>query len=244
MQSNYFIDLSRQQSLNASNLAQHVSVLVCRCDFIQPGFALVRLPQEMTSLDQRRLMVDLKEQLSLLYQSDKGTALDWFNMTRFDQKNTTKPHRDGAPNDSLLLLGYEPTTVQSKLSMADYSKCAQMLGITPAAFLEDYNPMYEKGLELLAPYMTQVTEFDITRYQLLIINNSCNPLLKGAPLWQGVLHCAIVSTGSGSRVINSTSICPRAKDDSAHSHDSVTVNADTVREFLTQTTLSGTYSQT
>ncbi len=243
MQEHYLLEVNHPTDLQGTHLAQQVYKLVCRCDFIQPGFALVRLPKDMTALHQRRLMVDLKEQLSLLYQSDKGPALDWFNMTRFDQKNTTKPHRDGAPNDSLLLLGYEPTTVQSKLSMADYSKCAQTLGITPAAFLEDYNPMYEKGLELLAPYTTHVSEFDITRYQLLIINNSCNNLPAEEPTWQGVLHCATVSNGSGSRVINSTSICPRAKDDSAHSHDSVTVNADTVREFLTQTTLSGTYSQ-
>jgi hypothetical protein len=243
MQSNHFIDLSRQQSINTANLAQYVYQLVCRCDFIQPGFALVRLPKEMTSLHQRRLMVDLKEQLSLLYQSDRGTALDWFNMTRFDQKNTTKPHRDGAPNDSLLLLGYEPTTVQSKLSMADYSKCAQTLGITPAAFLEDCNPMYEKGLELLAPYTIQVSEFDITRYQLLIINNSCNPLLEGESTWQGVLHCATVSTDSGSRVINSTSICPAAKESPSEVQEYSPVSAEAVNDFLSQTTLTGTYSQ-
>lgn len=241
MQEHFHIAVNNPDELQSAHLAQQVYKLVCRYDLTQPGFALVRLPQEMTSLNQRRLMVDLKEQLSLLHQSDTGRALDWFSMTRFDQKNTTKPHRDGAPNDSLLLLGYEPTTVQSKLSMADYSKCAQTLGITPEIFLEEYNPMYEKGLELLAPYTTQLTEFDITRYQLLIINNSCNPWSAEKPTWQGVLHCATVSTDSGSRVINSTSICPTATASMSEAHGYAPVSADAINDFLSQTTLSGTY---
>ena len=44
---------------------------------------------------------------------------------------TTRPHRDGGPDECLLLLGYEPSSVPAELRMADYSRCAHGLGLTP-----------------------------------------------------------------------------------------------------------------
>lgn len=180
-------------------------------------------------------MVDLKEMLSSLHYSIRGSSLEWFNMTRFDQKNTTKPHRDGAPSESLLILGYEPTSVRSKISMADYSRCAHELGITPDRFLEDFNPMYEKGLEKLAPFTTELREFDPASFQILIINNSSNPLSETEPKWQGVLHSATVSSDVAARVINSTCVAPTGISE-------FEIGSKQIAEFLDAETVAGSYS--
>lgn len=103
----YFINA--KQGIDIDSLADQIKMLTCRTDFDAPGFALVRLPEATSSLMQRTLMVSLKERLSNLLFEERGTRLGWFNMTRFDQKVTTKPHRDGAPAESLLILGYEKT---------------------------------------------------------------------------------------------------------------------------------------
>jgi hypothetical protein len=156
-------------------------------------------------------MVELKEAISALFCAQHGKVLGWQTMSRFDQKVTTKPHRDGGPAESLLILGYEPTSVKSSLSIADYTKCATDRGITPDIFLEEYNPMFEKGLELLKPYTTKLTEFDTSYFQILVINNSSCAYTENGSSLLGVLHCAEIGQNqTGSRVINSTSISPLA----------------------------------
>lgn len=233
---NYFLDLADKDTIELSIAAEQVYGLVCRNDFSKPGFALIRLPESTTSSIQRMLMVNLKDHLAALFQTERGTGLSWFNMTRFDQKNTTKFHRDGAPSESLLILGYEPSKVHSEISMADFSSCAHELGITPDQFLEDFNPMYEKGLEKLAPFISPVSKFDPAGFQILVINNSSNPLQPGKKRWQGVLHSALVSNGTGTRVINSTCVAPT---DSAKTS---AVTEKQVTEFLYENKLEGSYS--
>lgn len=84
------------------------------------------------------------------------------------------------------------------------------MGITPDHFLEEYNPMYEKGLELIKPYTTQLTHFDISAFQILIVNNSSNPYISDQK-WQGVLHSAtVIGAAPKPRIINSTCVYPLA----------------------------------
>jgi hypothetical protein len=232
----HFIKINDSQDSDNGAVARQLYDLVCRTDFTQPGFALLRLAPDETSTGQRRLMVQLKEYLSSFHFKERGSRLDWFNMTRFDQKNTTKPHRDGAPSESLLILGYEPTVVKSNISMADYSKCAYELGLTPDKFLEEFNPMYEKGLELLAPFTTQISEFDPSFFQILIVNNSSSALSAKQQKWQGVLHSAIVSKDDAPRIINSTCIAPCGY------IEAKPVSDEQISEFLESTTIAESYA--
>jgi hypothetical protein len=180
-------------------------------------------------------MVALKEQLSVLNAKNTGSSLEWFTINRFDQKNTTKLHRDGGQPESLLILGYEPTEIVSQLSIADYSRCAHAMNMTPDTFLEEFNPMYEKGLEKLASYTTNLDEFDHRSYQILVVNNSSTPFSLGKETWQGVLHGAMVLVPAGDegvpRMINSTSIAPLNSSESL-------VGAQQLRQFIQEETIS------
>lgn len=184
----YFTDTTVDKEFEIAQIAAKVYKTACREEFTECGFALIKLPATETSKGLRQKIVDLKDALSDLHQNDRGTPLGWFNMTRFDQQTTTKPHRDASPSESLLILGYEPTPIESSLLMADYSKCAYEMGITPDAFLADFNPMYEKGLEKLAPFITRLGKFDKTSFQILVINNSSQAYSVNNKSWCGVLH--------------------------------------------------------
>ena len=154
-------------------------------------------------------------------------------MSRFDQRNESKPHRDAAPNQSLLLLGYEPSKVASDVWIADYSACAYQLGLSPQQFLEEFNPMYNKGLNLLAPYMMPLIEFESSAYHILVLNNSCAQLNPKEGNWQGILHCAqTYNPGSGPRIINSTTVM------SLGDGEADAVSASALDIFLTSDNLS------
>jgi hypothetical protein len=150
--------------------------------------------------------VSLKRELQAIHRERTGRDLLYMSCARFDQQVTTKFHRDGGPDESMLMLGYEPSEVSSSLALADYAKCAFRLGITPGEFLERHNPMFAAGMDLLAPYVTPLTSFEHRHSQILLINNSMAPYEEQTPRWQGVLHTAeiIDPCESKRRVINST----------------------------------------
>jgi len=204
----------------ASQIAEAAYLEVFRTDFSHPGFALFNLGPEFGSLQQRRLMVLLKDELARLDHRHRGRFLYYQSLGRFDQQATTKPHRDGGPDESILMLGYEPTVVQSRISLLEYSKCAFELGITPAEFLDRNNPMFPDGLNRLANYTTTPTEFDHSSFLILVINNSVSAFGKGR--LQGVLHTAEIVTPDAEevRLINSTMIgCGNHPKASASSSD-------------------------
>ncbi len=228
---NYYIDT---ESVPIADVAATVYRLVCRCDFSSPGFALVRQSHVSDSLTHRRELVAIKEALSMIHSNETGIGLGWFTMSRFDQKNTTKLHRDGGPSESLLILGYEPTEVVSEVSIADYSACAHDLNMTPDEFLENFNPMYGEGVDKLMPYTTSLEKFDRSAFQILIVNNSSSPYHPSSTRWQGVLHGAkmVRYEDAEQRVINSTSVVPvAARVDEA-------VSPERVQQFLSGEPLS------
>jgi hypothetical protein len=94
--------------------------------------------------------------------------------------------------------------------------------------------MYEKGVEKLVPFTRLLSQFDRTAYQILIVNNSQCPFTEGDQRWQGVLHGATITpdTEGYSRVINSTSVVPRAIDAQPH------ISADQLKEFLSDSDLA------
>jgi hypothetical protein len=188
-------------------IAEAVYHHVFRMDFSRPGFALIDLGPDCGSerQRQRQLMINLKNEFSRLEGTHRGRELVYQSLTRFDQQVTTKPHRDGGPEESILMLGYEPSLIESRLEITDYSKCAHDLGVTPAEFLDRFNPMFSAGRDRLVTYTTPIDHFDNRSFQIVIINNSMKPFGAGLV---GVLHTATIMNPDPDlrRVINSTMI--------------------------------------
>jgi hypothetical protein len=104
------------------------------------------------------------------------------------------------------MLGYEPTVVQSTLSIADYTRAAHAWGIEPRTLLSDFNPMYADHAQRLSPYVTRLEGFDATVSQILVINNSSLPYREDGKNTLGVMHQATILTPlpDQNRIVNST----------------------------------------
>jgi hypothetical protein len=89
--------------------AEKVFDLVWRFDFTAPGFCLLDIGSGVDSHALRSWMVDLKERLSEIGMRRGRRPFLFRSMGHFDQQETTKFHLDGAPAESMLLLGYEPS---------------------------------------------------------------------------------------------------------------------------------------
>ena len=186
--------------------AEAVYDLVWRADFTAPGFAVLDIPPGPDSHTLRSWMVDLKQRLSEIGISRGRGRFVYRSMARFDQQETTKFHLDGAPEQSLLMLGYEPSKVRSRLFMADYSRAAFDLGITPQQVLHDFNPMYRKGEELLGRYVTELPQSLDGHSRILLVNNSSLSFTEARTNPLGVMHKAIIVTPDDAerRIVNST----------------------------------------
>jgi hypothetical protein len=192
---------------NGSSLkdrAAEVFARVWRFDFTAPGFCLLDLgPLDTHAL--RGRMLELKDRLSDLCLRRTGRRFIYRSLGRFDQQVTTKFHLDGAPSAALLVLGYEPSTVRSRLFLADYTRCAFDLGLTPEQFLNDLNPMFRPGEQQLAGYVTELPAFRPDHAQVLLINNSSLPCTAEHINPLGVMHKAEIvnPTPSAQRLVNS-----------------------------------------
>jgi hypothetical protein len=153
-------------------------------------------------------MVALKEALNQIYRVRTGKRLVYLSLARFDQQVSTKFHLDGAPLESYLMLGYEPTAVRSRVAIADYTRAAHDWGIEPQVLLTERNPMYADHERQLLPYATVLEAFDPAAAQILLINNSSLPYRPDGTNSLGVMHQAtILNPMPGrSRVVNSTMI--------------------------------------
>ncbi|HQZ65507.1 MAG TPA: hypothetical protein PLY87_10550 [Planctomycetaceae bacterium] len=211
-----------------SDLANSVYHRVFRTEFNQPGFALINLGPDYGSESQRQLMIDLKNEFDRLERRHRGRNLVYQSLTRFDQQVTTKPHRDGGPDESILMLGYEPSPIESRVELSDYSKCAHDLGMTSAEFLDQFNPMFPDGQNRLSGYTTPIDDFDNTSFQILLINNSMKQLGEGLV---GVLHTARIINPNRdfTRVVNSTMIA------SVPQGSGEDVSVDEQNDFVTTT---------
>ena len=179
-----------------------------RTTFDAPGFALITLTEPIDSHALRFAMIALKSALDGVHFTRFGQRLVYQSMARFDQQNTTKFHLDSGPDESLLMLGYEPTTVVSTIALADFTLASHRLGITPADFLREHNPMYTTNRAMIEPFITTLTPFDVRLAQILIINNSKLGYDMNANYQLGVLHQAEIPSPDAAkrRVINSTMI--------------------------------------
>lgn len=186
--------------------AEKVFDLVWRFDFTTPGFCLLDIDPGVDSHTLRSWMVELKERLSAVSVRRGRRSFLFRSMGRFDQQETTRFHLDGAPDQSMLMLGYEPSKVRSRLFLADYCRAAFDQGITPQQFLQDFNPMYRKGEELLGRYVTELPQPAEGHARILLINNSSLPFTEDRTNPLGIMHKADIlsPTKTERRLVNST----------------------------------------
>lgn len=212
----YCLDLS---ATPGPVVAEKVYDLVWRFDFTAPGFAILNLGPGVDSHTLRSWMVGLKRHMSEISVRRGGRPFIYASMARFDQQVTTKFHLDGAPAQSMLILGYEPSKVESRLFLADYTRAAFDLGITPQQFLNDCNPMFKKGEELLGRYVTELPQTENSR--ILVVNNSSLPFTEDGTNPLGVMHKAIIVTPNDaeSRIVNSTMVVTEGEELSAEKQE-------------------------
>jgi hypothetical protein len=123
---------------------------------------------------------------------------------RFDQQVSSKFHRDGAPPASFLLLGYEASSVRSRIFIADSSRAAAEAKMPLPEFVAKFNPMFPAGEARYLPFITELDVPHVEAY-LVAINNSLLPKVVGVANPLGVLHKAIIEVpdATAHRVINS-----------------------------------------
>ncbi len=213
-------------------VAETVYDLVWRFDFTTSGFAILDIASGLVSHALRSWMVDLKQRLSEIGGRRAGKPFFFRSMARFDQQVTTKFHLDGAPAESMLILGYEPSKVESRLFLADFTRAAFDLGITPEQFLHDFNPMYKKGEDLLARYVTELPQPENGHSRILVINNSSLPSTEGRTSPLGVMHKAIIVTPDESerRIVNSTMLVTEGGDEIAAEKQNEFVRTDRISQ--------------
>lgn len=216
---------------DSRSLAALIYERTCRTDFTQPGFCVVDVGSAIDSKTFRRLMLEIKHDMAAIHEAQSGNTLIYLSTARFDQQESTRPHLDGGPDECFLMLGYEPSSVDSELEITDYAKCAFDLELTPKDLLVKHNPMFATGFDILRPYTTRVPCFSKTNFQIVCINNSSAAFSLSNPAWQGTLHTATILTPNENerRVINSTMIA------SAPAGTPDSVDASTLREFASTT---------
>ena len=194
--------------LDTAQIAAELYQRVCRTDFTMPGFCVINFGTSISSISFRQLMVDIKREMALIHEQLTGNTLIYISAGRFDQQTSTKPHLDGGPDESLLMLGYEPSEIKAEVEISDYVLCAKNLGVTPKDFMSLHNPMFHEGYELLRPYSYRLNCFDPAAFQVIAINNSS--AFNDGNSWLGTLHTATIPNPDESkrRIINSTMIAP------------------------------------
>jgi hypothetical protein len=181
---------------------------VCRTTLDSPGFAVLDLGPTSNPRDFRSLLVRLCAALGRVYGEGFGQLLLLRSVDRFDQQVTTEFHLDGGPEESVLVLGYEPTAVASRLFLADYTQAALNRGVTPQEFLARFNPAVGQGREELKGYTTEVAGLHQQHYRVVVINNSSLPLEGCDRGMLGVLHRAVIVNPrpDEARVVNSIAL--------------------------------------
>lgn len=173
-------------------VAAGVSRRVWRSTLDDSGFAVIHFAAAVDSHALRRAMFRLVEAFPVPCVAER--------LGRFDQQVTSRFHRDGAPPESLLVLGYEASAVRSRVFVADAHRAARDAELGVAEFLARFNPMLPAGEGVLRAYTTELV-VPSGKPHLVVLNNS---LLPDGPTF-GVLHKAEVPEPdpAASRVINS-----------------------------------------
>jgi adenylate kinase family enzyme len=190
------------QDINIKEITQQCIKNVFRTNTNEVGFIHLDFGNTLTPYQFRSIMVDLKNELSKFtaVKYDKKLSYHW--LVRFDQQVNTPFHVDNAADQSFLMLGYEPSEIESELHIADYYKYANESNAATKDYLKKFTPIFRDEESELAPYATKVNLVQSDSFTIVLINNS-NP--KSAPETLGVHHKAVIVKPdlSKSRIVNS-----------------------------------------
>lgn len=171
---------------------------VLRHDLSEPGFYWLDAGV-LDSHELRRKMIEISKTF-------KGFEI--YSMSRFDQQNTTKFHLDGGPIPNILVLGYEPSKVKSRLFLADHPCAANDIRVDPKALVT--KAMFGKDEEL-QPYVTELPQPQEGHSYILFINNE-------AVL--GVMHKAEIEKNPAElRMVNSIMLASLEGDHSRYTDE-------------------------
>jgi hypothetical protein len=122
---------------------------------------------------------------------------------RFDQQVSTKFHRDGAPDASLLILGYEASTIRSRFFVADPHPAALAAELSLEEYYKRFNPMFPKGELALRPWTTELM-LPLGSSFVIVLNNSQH-FTPTEQSTLGLLHQGVIlhADPTQQRVINS-----------------------------------------
>ena len=139
----------------------------------QPGFYYQDLGKQLNSKAFRQRMIELKDGLSYISEQASNKKLNYQSIGRFNHQHSSRFHRDSAEPLSFLMLGYEPTQVESKVYIADYTKLIESQNISLEAYFEGDEGINTAADEKqLNPYVTELSPFSKDNYRLLLLNNS------------------------------------------------------------------------
>ena len=142
----YFIPWGRHlDARGARTLAPVVFNQTCRFNLTAPGFSLIDLGPRLGSRRLRRSMIGLKRELRQVLRATTGQDLVYLAMGRYDGTSPAPLAAPARAPESLMMLGYEPADVQSRLIMADYTRCAYEMGVEPARFLDGHTAGEPRG---------------------------------------------------------------------------------------------------
>lgn len=188
--------------INIKEISKYCFNNVFRTSIEKPGFVHLDFGTQIDSYKLRAIMIGLKKELSKFTTENFKKDLKYQWLGRFDQQVSTKYHLDNAGDQSFLMLGYEPSEIESELFLADYVKFSQDYNIEPSDYFNKYNPIFSDHETILKPYVTEVKSFKSDTYKIVLINNSNS---KSECETLGLLHMARITKPdtSLSRVINS-----------------------------------------
>ena len=137
------------------------------------GFYFKDFGAQLGSEKLRKSMVELKEGLSAISAQRTAHQLNYQWMGRFNHQHSSGFHRDSAHEHSFLILGYEPSKVDSRVSVADYSQLIADKKLSIEVYFEANTEVniFNKNWDL-APYATELKPFPKENYRLLVLNNS------------------------------------------------------------------------
>ena len=190
------------KEVNIKEIAEHCVENVFRTNTDAPGFVHLDFGKDSTSLQLRTIMVALKKELSAFTTRRFNKKLSYHWLVRFDQQVSTPFHLDNAEDQSFLMLGYQPSEVESELYIADYYKYASDKKEASETYLKNFIPVFKGDEAILKPYITKLASFNKHTYKIVLINNS-NPKQSRETL--GVFHKAKIKKPdlNKSRIVNS-----------------------------------------
>lgn len=199
------------EKTDIKKVVQYCIKKVFRTNTDENGFIHFDPGKNLTPFQFRTIMVDLKKELSkfTIDEFDKKLTYHW--LVRFDQQVDTPFHVDNAAAQSFLMLGYEPSEIESELHIADYYRFASESNKAQHNYLKNFIPIFKGDESLLDPYIKKVNPFYNNTYTIVLINNS-SPKSKQETL--GVFHKAVIVNQdfSKSRIVNSMVLNMISKD--------------------------------